>query len=56
MRQTSASVPTAPDDFAAFHQQRADHWIRRSRAVAVPGEPEGVSHELGYSIAVQSSR
>jgi hypothetical protein len=35
------------DEFAALHQHRAHHWIRRSRAVAAPGKPEGEAHELG---------
>jgi hypothetical protein len=47
VRQAGAPMPAAPDDFSTFHQYRADHWIRRSRVVTAPGEPEGVSHELG---------
>ena len=46
VRQTSAPMPAAPDDFTAFHQNRANHRIGRSQAVAAPGEPEGVSHEV----------
>jgi hypothetical protein len=34
VRQSRAPMPAAPDDFSAFHQHRADHRIRRSRAVA----------------------
>jgi hypothetical protein len=41
VRSAGAPVPAASDDFAAFHQYRAHHWIRRSRAVTAPGEPEG---------------
>jgi hypothetical protein len=48
VRQTRSPVPAAPDDLTAFHQHRADHWIRRSRAVAAPGEPEGEAHKLGF--------
>src|ERR1700739_2374626 len=47
VRQTHAPMPAAPDDFSTFHQHRADHWIRRSRAPAPPGEPEREAHELG---------
>src|SRR5665213_1992928 len=47
VRQTRAPMPAAPDDFAAFDQHRADHRIRRSRAAAAPGEPEGEAHEKG---------
>src|ERR1019366_5062331 len=46
MRQTGALMPATPDDFPAFHQHCADHRNWRSRAVAAPGKPEGVSHEL----------
>ena len=41
VRQTSAPMPAAPDDFPAPHKQRADHRIWRSFAIAAPGEPEG---------------
>jgi hypothetical protein len=41
-------LPGEPDDFAAFHQNRTDHRIRRSCAVATPGEAEGKAHELGF--------
>lgn len=39
-------VPAASDDFAALHQHRADHRIGRSRAVAAPGEADGLSHVI----------
>lgn len=45
--QARAPMPAASDDFSALHQNRAYHRIRRSRAVAAPGEPEGEAHESG---------
>jgi hypothetical protein len=44
-------VPAAPDDFAAFHQHRADYRIWRSRAKAAPGEPQGFPHPAQLVIA-----
>ena len=49
VRQTRAPMPAAADDFPAFHQHRADHRIRRSRAEAAPCEPKGEAHELVIS-------
>jgi hypothetical protein len=42
-------MPAAPDDFSAFHQHGADHRIRRSRAIAAPGEPEGEAHMMQFA-------
>ena len=47
--QARAPMPAAADGFAALHQHRAHHRIRRSRAVATPGKPEGKAYELGVS-------
>jgi len=47
VRQARAPMPAAPDDFAIVHQHRANHRIRRGRAVTAPGEAEGKPHELG---------
>src|SRR5258706_11253148 len=44
MRLARAPVPTASDDFAAFHKHRADHWIWRSSAVAAPRKGKCLAH------------
>jgi hypothetical protein len=49
-------VPAAADDFAALHENRTDHRIRRRCAVAAPGEPEGEAHELGVRHCAHRSR
>ena len=46
MRQTCASMPPAPYDFSAFHQNCTDHWIGRSRAITAAGKPKREAHEL----------
>jgi len=51
VRQARAPMPAASDDFAAFHQHRADHWIRRSRAVAAPGEAQSRPHPAQFATA-----
>jgi hypothetical protein len=43
---TRVPVPAAPDDFSAFDQNRADHWIRRSRAAASARQIKGVLKEF----------
>ena len=41
--------PSAPDDFASFHQHRADRRVGRSRAVAAQREAQREAHELGVN-------
>src|ERR1700679_118148 len=51
VRQTRAPMPATPDDFAVFHQYRANHRVRGSRAVTASGEAKG---EMNFSQIIQT--
>jgi hypothetical protein len=51
VRQARAPMPAAPDDFSAFHQNGADHRVRRSRAIAAPREAQGKEQMMKFIIS-----
>ena len=48
VRPAGAPMPALADDFALFQQHRADHRVRRGRAITAPRKAQRASDECAF--------